>query len=74
MEKGRQIIAKRLDRALGDTKWLLLFTEAYVEVLARVSSHTTPHFWYAVRWRLVIMIFVLSASRPHGPRTLLLNP
>lgn len=37
-----KIVAKRLDKALGDVSWRLRFPEAYVEHLARVYSNHCP--------------------------------
>lgn len=41
-EGGLHKIAKRLDRALGDSDWRRLFPEAYVENLARCYSDHRP--------------------------------
>src|ERR1044072_222170 len=40
--QGERVLAKRLDRAMGDVSWRMLFPEAYVEHLARVYSDHSP--------------------------------
>lgn len=39
---GQRVLVKRLDRALGDVAWRVLYAEAYVEHLARVYSDHAP--------------------------------
>ncbi|XP_057419083.1 uncharacterized protein LOC130713326 [Lotus japonicus] len=49
---GRRIVAKRLDRALGDVAWRMMYSEAYVEHLARVYSDHSPLIQQTVPERL----------------------
>ena len=42
--KGQCTILKRLDRAVADVGWRLLYPEAFVEVLPRIYSDHNPLF------------------------------
>lgn len=55
---GRRTMAKRLDRALGDMPWRMLFAEAYVEHLARVYSDHSP---------LLLRLYAPSGDRESRP-------